>query len=121
MGLPAILMLACARAATIAAGTTTATPDPTVGWQPPSALPFGPALLGGNETALLMARAAWMASKAASSSSGVAWSPWSTASAWLSTMWAMAGAAARRGEDAGLPEMAARQPLSGCVADFGRC
>ena len=53
MGLPpAILMLACA--ATIATGTTTATPDPTVGWQPPSALPFGPALLGGNETALLM-------------------------------------------------------------------
>ena len=37
MGLPpAILMLACA--ATIATGTTTATPDPTVGWQPPSAL-----------------------------------------------------------------------------------
>ena len=55
MGLPpAILMLACARAATIAAGTTRTTPDPTVGWQPPSALPFGPALLGGNETALLM-------------------------------------------------------------------
>jgi len=55
MGLPpAILVLACATAATIAAGTTRTTPDPTVGWQPPSALPFGPALLGGNETALLM-------------------------------------------------------------------